>query len=253
MKTPRRARSMKARVAPPAESWLQAIPSRSTPSQAPGRKAERNPTKGPARRQQLRREEIPTLAQAAVLRRRVVAGARAVVVRPAEAPAPWARRVVVHPKPAPEALTSHPSSAHPAAQPALRLVLVAAAVASKVAAGAARPTFARQPEWVRMPELPRSERQPEVAAAGHQRPGRRPRREPARRQGSATTQERASPSSARFPEEPRQLGQQGSGRALRRAAPTWSQSLPDEKPLQFVVGMAGARVARSALACAAYV
>jgi hypothetical protein len=121
-----------------------------------------------------------------------------------------------------------------------------------VAAGAGRPTFGRQAESARMQELPRSVRQPVVAEVEHQGRGRPPMREPARRQGSEATQEPASPSSARYREEPRQLGQQGSGRALRRAAPMWSQSLPDVKPPRSAAAMAGARAVRSVLACAAY-
>jgi hypothetical protein len=103
-----------------------------------------------------------------------------------------------------------------------------------------------------MQELPTSDRQPVVAEVGHQQRGRHPTREPALRLGSGAEPELASPSSARYPEEPRQWGQQGSGRALRRAAPMWSQSLPDVKPPRSAAAMAGARAVRSVLACAAY-
>jgi hypothetical protein len=204
-----------------------------------------------ARRQRapLRPEEIPMSVPAVARRRRAVAGAVAAVVRPAEAPAPLARRLEAHPKPAPGALPLHPSSALRAA---LRPGQLAAAGAWKAAAEAARPTSARQAEPARTQELPRSARRPAAVVAGHQRRGRHPRREPVRRQGWAATPERANPSSARFPGEPRQLGQQGSGRALRRAAPRSSQSLPDEKPVQSVVVRAGARAARSVPACVAY-
>jgi hypothetical protein len=252
--TPLRARSTKAQGAPPAESWQRAIPSRSTPSWGPGRQARRNPTTGPGQRQRARiqRGETPTLARAAALLQPVVAagaaGAVGVAARPAEAQGPWARRGEAPPKPAPAALPSHPSSALLAVQ---RTVRAAAAAASRAAAGAGRPRSARR-DRVPLQELPRSGPQRAVAEVGRRRSAHHPTREQDRHQGLAATQEQASPSSARFREAPRQLEQLDSARALHREAPRWSQSLPDETPRRSVVGMAGARAARSVLACDAY-
>jgi len=96
------------------------------------------------------------LAQAAAVRQLAV---EAALERQAEVPAPSARRVEAHPRPAQAALVSHPSWVRRAAEPAaLRQVREAGVVASKVAAAAAaaaRPTSARRAGWVQVWALPR--------------------------------------------------------------------------------------------------
>ena len=223
-KTRRQARSRTAPVAPWAASWLQPLPNRLTLGWALAQPAERNPTK--ARAQLLlalpRRVAIPRSAQAAVVRQLAVVAA---LERQAEVPA------------------------------ALRQVREAGVVASKVAAEAARPTSARRAGWVQVWALPRWARQAAAVEVGPRRLAvaaalpARPRlpgpTSPARRP--------AGPSWARLPEEPRQLGRQGSARARPRAAPRWLRSLPGETPPLSAAAMAGGRAARSFLAGGAYV
>jgi hypothetical protein len=252
-KTRRQARSRTAPVAPRAASWLQPLPNRLTLGWALAQPAERNPTK--ARAQLLlalpRRVAIPRSAQAAVVRQLAVVAA---LEWQAEVPAPSARRAEAHPRPAQAAPVSHPSWVRQAAEPAaLRQVREAGVVASKVAAEAARPTSARRAGWVQVWALPRWARQAEavgprrlaVAAALPARPRLPGPTSPARRP--------AGPSWARLPEEPRQLGRQGSARARPRAAPRWLRSLPGETPPLSAAAMPGGRAARSFLAGGAYV
>ncbi|HEY8797620.1 MAG TPA: hypothetical protein VIO85_07130 [Candidatus Dormibacteraeota bacterium] len=136
-------------MAPRAASWLQRLPSRSTPGWAPARRAARNPTKVQAQQMSLalpRREATPMSGQAAAVQQPGVA----VAVTPlAEVPAASARRREAHPKPAQAAPVSHPSWVLPAApRAALRQVRQAAVVASKAAGQEARPMSVRRAGWV---------------------------------------------------------------------------------------------------------